>query len=44
LTTYLKKVIQAKFVVMGSFYDGKAQVTLNGRTFYIDKNGNEIKE
>lgn len=25
------------------FYFGKAQVTLNGRTFYIDKNGNEIK-
>jgi hypothetical protein len=27
-----------------NFHDGKARVTLNGRTFYIDKNGNEIKE
>ena len=30
--------------VEASFYDGKAQVTLDGRTFYIDQNGNEIKE
>jgi hypothetical protein len=27
-----------------NFQNGKARVTLNGRTFYIDKNGNEIKE
>ena len=37
-------VISLKYDFVGSFFKGKAMVKLNGETFYIDKNGNRIKE
>ncbi|MBQ1979963.1 MAG: WG repeat-containing protein, partial [Alistipes sp.] len=37
-------VISLKYDFVGSFFKGKAKVKLNGETFYIDKNGNRIKE
>jgi hypothetical protein len=39
-----KEITEMKYEKMSIFYKGKAEVTLNGRTFYIDKNGNEVKE
>jgi antitoxin component YwqK of YwqJK toxin-antitoxin module len=38
-----KEIIPIIYDKAYSFSDGKAEVTLNGRTFYIDENGNEIK-
>ena len=36
-------LIEFKFDEILTFYEGKAEATLNGRTFFIDKNGKEIK-
>jgi len=39
-----KEVIPCVYDWVENFKDGKAKVNLNGRTFYIDTKGNEIKE
>ena len=36
-------VIPAKHDYAWPFYNGKAQVWLNGRQFFIDRNGNEVQ-
>ncbi len=38
-----KEVITAKYEFTSLFKNGKAKVTLNGREFYIDKTGKEVK-
>lgn len=38
-----KLVIPAKYDDAESFHSGKARVLLNGRRFYIDRNGNEVQ-
>lgn len=38
-----KEVISAKYSYAEVFENGKAKVELNGRTFYIDKTGKEIR-
>lgn len=37
-------VISPIYDLAQSFSNGKAKVELDGREFYIDKNGNEVKE
>ncbi|MCO6498500.1 MAG: WG repeat-containing protein [Chitinophagaceae bacterium] len=36
-------VVKPQYSSADSFKNGKAKVTLNGREFYIDKTGKEIK-
>jgi hypothetical protein len=39
-----KIAIPLQFDTAGNFYKGRARVSQNGRDFFIDRNGNEIKE
>jgi serine/threonine protein kinase len=41
---YKKLIIEAKYDDVESFSEGLARVTLNGKKFYIDKNGTEYYE
>ncbi|MCO5248406.1 MAG: WG repeat-containing protein [Chitinophagales bacterium] len=38
-----REVIPLKYDVTNAFKNGKAKVSLNGREFYIDKTGKEVK-
>lgn len=44
LDEYAKVVIPVQFEYAEIFHRGKARVMLNGRTFFIDPNGNEVPE
>ena len=43
MNTSGKVVISLKYEYVDDFKEGKAQVELNGRYFYINKNGEEIE-